>query len=58
MGRGMARRRDRGTMRNQDASEEASIKAMNHLVKRQGRIDSDDESFKEIGGERFDKQLQ
>jgi hypothetical protein len=45
-------------MRNQDALGEALIKAMNHLVKRQGRIDSDDESFKEIGGERFDKQLQ
>ena len=57
MGRGMPGRHDRGTMRNQDALEKVLIKGLIHLVEIRDRSNSDDESIKETGDERFDKQL-
>jgi hypothetical protein len=58
MGRGMPGRRDRGTKRDQDASETVTNMDGILLVKGPIRAVSDDESCKEIGDGLFDKRLQ
>ena len=58
MGRGMPGGRDRGTRRDQDASETATTKDGDPLVKKRTRAVSDDERCKEIGDGLFDKRLQ